>query len=79
MLIKNENAARAAKGKPVGFGWLALYQGLWPALLGSAISWGGYFYFYEAGKKALTERKQKEEQNKTCVTLNSFDHLTAAW
>eukprot|EP00968_Pinguiococcus_pyrenoidosus_P004676 scaffold302_cov247-Pinguiococcus_pyrenoidosus.AAC.2 len=27
-----------------------LYGGLWPALLGNCVSWGGYFLFYEQSK-----------------------------
>mmetsp|Transcript_5791 Transcript_5791/g.9596 ORF Transcript_5791/g.9596 Transcript_5791/m.9596 type:complete len:409 (+) Transcript_5791:92-1318(+) len=32
-------------------GWRALYSGMGPALLGSGVSWGGYFYCYENAKK----------------------------
>ena len=28
-----------------------LYQGLGPALLGNTVTWGGYFFFYEAAKQ----------------------------
>ena len=40
-------------------GVLGLYQGLSPALIGSAVSWGGYFFIYESIKRALLEQKQK--------------------
>ena len=42
-IVKNENDFRASAGRKPGYGWLALYQGLEPSLLGSAISWSGYF------------------------------------
>lgn len=35
-----------------------LYQGLTPALVGSALSWGGYFFLYEGIKLRMIERKQ---------------------
>lgn len=37
-----------------------LYQGLTPAVIGSAVSWGGYFYLYEGFKKSLKERNEKK-------------------
>jgi solute carrier family 25 (mitochondrial folate transporter), member 32 len=37
-------------------GWGGLYQGLGPALLGSGVSWGGYFYLYEMAKDVLKQR-----------------------
>jgi solute carrier family 25 (mitochondrial folate transporter), member 32 len=35
-----------------------LYQGWTPAVLGSAASWGGYFYFYEKLKRMLIEHRE---------------------
>lgn len=32
-------------------GYRGLYSGLSPALLGNAMAWGGYFYFYEHAKR----------------------------
>jgi solute carrier family 25 folate transporter 32 len=32
-------------------GWRGLYQGLQAGMLGSGLSWGGYFYFYEHAKQ----------------------------
>jgi solute carrier family 25 (mitochondrial folate transporter), member 32 len=37
-----------------------LYQGWTPAVLGSAASWGGYFYFYEKLKRMLIEHRESE-------------------
>lgn len=38
-------------------GVLALYQGWVPAVTGSSVSWGGYFYFYERLKRALVDHR----------------------
>jgi len=35
-------------------GWRALFNGLTPALLASALSWGGFFFFYERAKARWT-------------------------
>jgi len=43
-------------------GFMGLYQGLSPALLASAVSWGGYFFLYEGIKKqALAVRQKRHE------------------
>jgi solute carrier family 25 (mitochondrial folate transporter), member 32 len=52
-----------------------LYQGLTPALMGSAISWGGYFFFYEEIKKELLHLKN---QNETRNELGSLENFSAA-
>lgn len=39
-------------------GVLGLYQGLTPAVVGSSVSWGGYFFFYEGMKKRYGGYKQ---------------------
>ena len=54
-----------------------------PSLLGSAISWGGYFYFYEAGKGALASKKLAAHYGTAAAggkppPLDSADHLFAA-
>ena len=56
-----------------GFG--ALWQGWTPAVLGSAISWGGYFYFYEGFKRKLVEHRlsKKESRPSSDVVVNSTD------
>lgn len=38
-------------------GFLGLYQGLTPALIGSSAAWGGYFFLYEGIKKHMVKRK----------------------
>jgi len=39
-------------------GMAGLYQGLSPALVGSAVSWGGYFFLYEGIKLRMMEGKR---------------------
>jgi solute carrier family 25 folate transporter 32 len=40
-------------------GPLSLYNGLSPGLVASAVSWGGYFFFYEKFKSQLSKRRQE--------------------
>jgi len=44
-------------------GFRALWQGWTPAVLGSAISWGGYFWIYEGFKRRLVEYKSSQQEN----------------
>jgi solute carrier family 25 folate transporter 32 len=46
-------------------GGAALYQGLTPGLVGSAIAWGGYFYVYEHLKVQMGKRKARQQQDTT--------------
>jgi len=39
-------------------GMAGLYQGLTPAVVGSAVSWGGYFFHYEGAKNSLKESRK---------------------
>lgn len=58
-----------------------LYQGLTPAVIGSAGSWGGFFYVYEAMKRQLLHYKQSQMQVDTSTTkiqLNSWDNFQVA-
>lgn len=50
-------------------GVIGLYQGMWPAMLASAGSWGGYFFCYEASKA----RKLASRTDDT--KLNTIDHV----
>ncbi len=56
-------------------GLVGLYQGLGPALLGSSVSWGGYFFFYEAIKGEMISRKEKD---RPISSLAPFENFTAA-
>jgi len=42
-------------------GFMGLYQGLTPAVIGSAISWGGYFYVYEGLKRAYSTHNHPQQ------------------
>lgn len=53
-------------------GLSALYKGLAPAMIGSAVSWGLYMHFYEAAKAALLARHEGETR------LSSWEHMGAA-
>jgi solute carrier family 25 folate transporter 32 len=64
-----------------------LYQGWTPAVLGSAISWGGYFYLYENFKRQLITYKLQKTTDRTATaadlrdtaaTLNSADNFCLA-
>lgn len=64
-------------------GLAGLYQGWLPAVIGSSISWGGYFYFYEGLKRALLDYKTNNKlghaaQAEEVLTLDSFDHFVLA-
>ena len=50
----------------------ALYKGLSPAMLGSAMSWGLYMHFYEHAKAALLAGRASETR------LSSLEHMGAA-
>ena len=52
-------------------GILGLYQGLTPSLLGSAISWGGYFYFYEGMKRNLLSYYKNKNINNNNHNTNT--------
>ena len=43
-------------------GYLGLYRGLTPAIIGSAASWGGFFILYEEIKGKMLLRKQLQQQ-----------------
>jgi Mitochondrial carrier protein len=71
-------------------GIFGLYQGLTPAVLGSSISWGGYFFFYENFKQSYIQYKrnrvdegcvspQNEKSTSTStVQLSSLDNFVLA-
>ena len=54
-----------------------LYQGLGPALVGSGVSWGGYFFLYEGFKKQLRDYKEKTNRTND-LTLTSMDNFKLA-
>ena len=50
-------AMRIVRGVIRHEGVVGLYQGLAPALIGSSVSWGGFFFIYEAFKQELRQRR----------------------
>ncbi len=68
--IKNQYKPRARLGAIQMFrgvlkyeGVRGLYQGLVPAVVGSAVSWGGFFYVYETMKRQLRQVKSNYGTN----------------
>ncbi|GKZ00245.1 hypothetical protein MPSEU_000977400 [Mayamaea pseudoterrestris] len=61
-------------------GIVGLYQGWLPAVIGSSVSWGGYFYVYERLKRSLVDYKTETHNSSipTSQVLNSFDHFVLA-
>jgi solute carrier family 25 folate transporter 32 len=61
-------------------GIIGLYQGWVPAVIGSSVSWGGYFYFYERLKRSMVDYKTNTNNSSVPMTqvLNSFDHFVLA-
>jgi solute carrier family 25 folate transporter 32 len=55
-------------------GFLGLYQGLAPALVASALSWGGYFYIYEGTKRRISGIDGVGEKE----TLTGMENFAAA-
>ena len=54
-----------------------LYQGLSPAVVGSAVSWGGFFFVYESFKKALRTRKN-DSHNGNSTSFSSLENFQLA-
>ena len=57
-----------------------LYVGWTPAMIGSAISWGGFYFFYEIGKKERVKYKLRNsvdglESSEPSKVLNSLDNF----
>ncbi|KAG7338001.1 mitochondrial carrier protein [Nitzschia inconspicua] len=87
-------AIRMMRGVIKHEGIRGLYQGLTPAVIGSAGSWGGFFYVYEAMKRQLQDYKSihyhnnNNNNNETnnnnyketnkTVQLNSWDNFQVA-
>jgi solute carrier family 25 folate transporter 32 len=61
-------------------GVMGVYQGWTPAVIGSAIAWGGYFYFYETFKRKLVDYKLNTTGSTTDASdvLNSLDNFVLA-
>lgn len=75
-------------------GVMGIYQGLAPGVLGSAVSWGGYFFLYDGIKgewlrfkqeqQAIIslndreERRQQAQEEHSVVKLGSIENFTVA-
>ena len=59
-------------------GFSGFYQGLTPALVGSAVSWGGFFFVYEGLKTELRRRKINTVGVSRDKDLSSFDNFILA-
>jgi len=57
-------------------GVMGLYQGLNPAVVGSAVSWGGYFFVYEGMKRQYIGFKRPDDPDPSL--LNSLDNFMLA-
>lgn len=67
-------AMRVVRGVIRHEGFLGLYQGLAPALIGSSVSWGGFFFIYEGFKTELRRRRAStlEIENYTLRPVDNF-------
>lgn len=66
-------AIRMLRGVIKYEGVRGLYQGLVPAVVGSAVSWGGFFYVYETMKRQLRQYKTTNNMNMTSNSIgNNF-------
>jgi solute carrier family 25 folate transporter 32 len=59
-------------------GVIGLYQGWTPAVIGSAVSWGGYFYLYENFKKQLATYKLQSSGTPVTPEALRATHLNSA-
>ena len=78
-------AIRMFKGVIQHEGISGLYQGITPAVIGSAVSWGGFFYVYETMKRQLKQYKQQQAQQQqqpvqsvNDITLSSMENFQMA-
>eukprot|EP00536_Pseudo-nitzschia_multiseries_P012406 jgi/Psemu1/260561/estExt_Genewise1Plus.C_4730012 len=84
------NEGGSTKGSPTSVesvikyeGVRGLYQGLVPAIVGSAVSWGGFFFVYETMKQQLRYFKSVNAPNNAtddrieqkAVTLDSWENF----
>lgn len=59
-------------------GVAGLYQGLVPALIGSSVSWGGFFFVYEGFKKELRSYRALHSESEASYTLTPMENFTLA-
>jgi solute carrier family 25 folate transporter 32 len=66
-------AIRMLRGVVKYEGVRGLYQGLVPAVVGSAVSWGGFFYVYETMKRELRYVKSRSDYGRKNATIRTSD------
>lgn len=66
-------AIRMLRGVVKYEGVRGLYQGLVPAVVGSAVSWGGFFYVYETMKRELRYVKSRSDYGMNNATISTSD------
>lgn len=59
-------------------GLLGLYQGLIPAVVGSSVSWGGYFFVYEGLKREYRQVFLSKQSTAPTRPLNSMENFSLA-
>ena len=69
---KRLGAVRAFRSIIRHEGIAGVYQGLTPAVIGSAVSWGGYFYLYEGFKKQLQASKRTRGKPEELNPMDNF-------
>ena len=57
--VKGRTICTTVRGVIKHEGYLGLYKGLTPAVIGSAASWGGFFILYEELKRQILHRKMR--------------------
>lgn len=60
-------------------GLSGLYQGLTPAVFGSAITWGGFFFVYEGCKTELRQRRMAATASTSSSLSNPADYTLSSW
>jgi solute carrier family 25 folate transporter 32 len=74
-------ATRVMQGIVKHEGFRGLWVGWTPAVIGSAVSWGGYFFFYESFKKQLVEHKNRQTSSggasNSATTQSASDVLSS--
>ena len=71
--VRRRTICTTVKGVVRHEGYLGLYRGLSPAIIGSAASYGGFFFLYEDIKGRMMVRKQHEVMMDRSLSSNQGD------
>ena len=74
--VRRRTICTTVKGVIRHEGYLGLYRGLSPAIIGSAASYGGFFFLYEDIKGRMMVRKQREVVMNRSPSSNRGDSYT---